>query len=99
MDVKYCVLPGNETVRLTSDGHIILIGETPRTIPERFVTQAKAAGCLTEAELNQLKAKLGVIPVAEKKEPIVAPKVQEVKSDDIDEDGWAPPPNGRLAKK
>lgn len=56
---KYCTLPGQTPVRLDStDGHIIIIGETPRPIPEQFVLKAKAAGCLTEDELAALTLRL-----------------------------------------
>lgn len=56
---KYCTLPGQEPVRLTSlDGTVIIIGDTLRDIPEQFVLKAKAAGCLTEEELEGLKRRL-----------------------------------------
>jgi hypothetical protein len=56
---KYCVLPGQEPVRLASlSGHVILIGENPRDIPEEFLGDARAAGCLSEEELEGLKLRL-----------------------------------------
>lgn len=59
MTQRYCTLPGQTPVRLTSlDGNIIIIGEDLRDIPEQFILDARAAGCLTEDELATLKARL-----------------------------------------
>ena len=61
--IKFCVIPGREPVRLAStDGNIVIIGSIPRPIPEQFVSEAKAAGCLTEEELKKLKDELGAVP-------------------------------------
>lgn len=56
---KYCVIPGCHPVRLAStDGNVIIIGETPRPIPDSFILQAKAAGCLSEVELEAITKRL-----------------------------------------
>jgi len=56
---KYCVLPGQEPVRLASlSGHVVIIGEEPREIPEMFHAEARAAGCMSDDELELLKKRL-----------------------------------------
>ncbi len=56
---KYCVLPGQEPVRLSSlSGHIVIIGETPRTIPAEFEQEARSKGCFTETQLEDLTRRL-----------------------------------------
>lgn len=84
---KFCVVPGREPVRLASlDGHVIVIGETPREIPEQFELEAKAAGCLTESELNSIKSAVLPEPTPEPvtTEPVTTepaqPAVEPVKA-------------------
>jgi len=56
---KYCVLPGQKPVRIASiSGHVVIIGEEPREIPDIFVHEARAAGCHTEANIADLKSRL-----------------------------------------
>ena len=57
---KYSVLPGQTPVRLSSTegGHTIIIGETPRTIPEQFEREAIANGCFSESMLAGLQSRL-----------------------------------------
>ena len=56
---KYSVLPGQAPVRLASidGGHTIIIGETPRQIPEQFEREAIANGCFSETMLAGLQAR------------------------------------------
>lgn len=55
----YRTLPGRPAVRLAStDGNIIIIGEKARPIPEQFVLQAKANGCVTAEEMANLNSLL-----------------------------------------
>ena len=77
---KYCVLPGREPVRLAStDGHIIIIGETPRPIPEQFILDAKAKGCLTEDEVKALAMTLAVTTdLSGTAEPVTEPTTEPV---------------------
>jgi hypothetical protein len=60
MAEKYCVLPGQVPVRLSSTqgGHTVIIGEIPREIPEIFVREALSKGCYTESQVNEIKGKL-----------------------------------------
>lgn len=56
---KYCVLPGQEPIRLAStSGHVTFVGETPTVIPTEFEREALGRGACTEERLNELKAKL-----------------------------------------
>lgn len=56
---KYCVLPGQEPIRLAStSGHVTFISETPAVIPSEFEGEALGRGACTEDRLNELKAKL-----------------------------------------
>lgn len=56
---KYCVLPGQEPVRLASTtGHVVLVGEIPREIPDIFVQEAKGKGCYTEEEVAAITSRL-----------------------------------------
>lgn len=56
---KYCVLPGQEPIRLAStSGHVTFVGETPAVIPTEFEREALSRGACTEERLNELKSKL-----------------------------------------
>lgn len=107
---KYCILPGQEPVRLDSlDGHIIIIGEELRDVPEQFVLKARAAGCLTEEELHNLKQRLlgssdrahDVPPEGSGNKTVppagsqgIAPGAPQINLlMDADDDGFAPPPS------
>lgn len=88
---KFCVIPGQSPVRLDStDGHIIIIGETPREIPEQFVSRAKAAGCLTEGELADLAQRLAGGPAVTATP--VSTQSPPSSSSTIDESDWPDPP-------
>jgi len=59
MSKKYCVLPGQEPVRLASTaGHVVIVGETPREIPDIFIQEAKGKGCYTEEEVAAITSRL-----------------------------------------
>lgn len=59
MSDKYCVLPGQEPVRLASTtGHVIIVGETPRKILPLFIEEARGKGCYTEKEVKGIKSRI-----------------------------------------
>jgi hypothetical protein len=59
MSEKYCVLPGQQPVRLASTtGHVIIVGETPRDIPTLFIEEARGKGCYTEKEVADIKSRI-----------------------------------------
>jgi hypothetical protein len=109
---KYCVLPGHTPVRLTSiDGPVVIIGEEPRDIPEQFILQARAAGCLTELELEALKTSPVIISGTDSTNPddvatdLAVSVIDDGAADpvvlDSEDDGFsgsAPQPN-KAAKK
>lgn len=72
MDQKYCTLPGAAPIRIArTDGRCIIIGETPRLVPEDMVRDAIAKGAFSEEQLAGLAARLtGVIPESPQ-EPVV----------------------------
>lgn len=64
MSEKYCVLPGQTPVRLTTTdgGHTCIIGETPREIPSTFELDALAKGCVTQTMMEALAIRLQASP-------------------------------------
>ena len=63
---KFCVLPGQEPVRVAKlDGRVVVIGETPREIPEDMQGDAIAKGARTESDLKALKKSLTASTQAE----------------------------------
>lgn len=59
MAQKYCVLPGQEPVRIAKkDGRVIIIGKDLREIPEDLVKDALGKGAISEDSLNDLKQRL-----------------------------------------
>jgi hypothetical protein len=72
---KFCTIPGLPEVRIAgTSGHIVIIGETPKVIPSIYVLEAKGKGCITEAELESLKARFAAAagPV---EVPVIIPPV------------------------
>jgi hypothetical protein len=68
--ILFCTLPGQPAVRLstTEGGHVCIVGETPREIPEIFHSEALAKGCFTEEMLAGIKGRLGGNQKLEKEE-------------------------------
>ena len=63
---KYCILPGQKLIRCASkDGHTIIIGEIPRTIPMWAKSDALRQNALTESALQNWLAGVGRDPEPE----------------------------------
>jgi hypothetical protein len=63
---KYCVLPHQNPIRCAStDGHVIVIGHVPRTIPMMFKAEALARNALTETALENWQKGIGREPEPE----------------------------------
>ena len=63
---KYCVLPNQRPIRCaTTDGHVIIIGYVPRTIPRMFKAEALAQNALTETALQNWLQGIGREPEPE----------------------------------
>lgn len=59
MGQKFCVLPGQEPVRIAkTDGRVVIIGEELRDIPEDMVNDAFAKGAISEERLASIKKSL-----------------------------------------
>jgi hypothetical protein len=75
---KYCVLPNQQPIRCAStDGHVIIIGYVPRTIPRMFKAEALRQNALTEYALENWMKGIGRDPEPEK-EPELPPQSQNV---------------------
>ena len=55
-NTKFCVLPGQEPVRVAkTDGRVVVIGETPREIPEDMQGDAISKGARTAADHEHIR--------------------------------------------
>lgn len=77
-NTKFCVLPGQEPVRVAKlDGRVVMIGETPREIPEDMHGDAIAKGARTEADLKALKKSLTADAMADNEKALAEKEAAE----------------------